>query len=255
MLRFIAACLVAHLLLAPSASAQRAGSPLCKIGSSAIELLQFSYTTQFDPIDLRSSIVFLAECPSSIIVAFKAATAPTEPTTLQGRWIRAAQTAARDSSGIDLRVFLAEAQAAVERLGDSTLNAYLDGLFDGLTTRPVKRPALDSLLERQALAVLREYAECGAAACYSLSDNMLFLLGTHPMTVLRAMHTDSADATKWLSSLADGSFSGVHELRDSREAARRKVLATLSETWAPGFERERRACENALRKVRYRVVE
>lgn len=252
MLRFIAVCSVAGLLSASSARAQIAKRPLCEVGSSAIELLEYSDTTRFDPTDLRSSIIILAECPSNIIPAFKATDEPAE---LRIRWIDAVRSAARDSSNTDLRAFLARAQATVVRLGDSTLNKYLDGIFDGLATGPIDQRSLDILFQRQAMVALREYGECGAAACYALSDYMLFLLGTHPIAVFKAMRTDSADVTEWLRSLAGDSFSGIHELRDSREAARRLVLATLAASRAPGFERERRACENTLRKIRYRVVE
>jgi hypothetical protein len=148
------------------------------------------------------------------------------------------------------------AHSSVTRLRDDSLGRYLDGIFEGLTNpQRTDQRTIDSLFERQAMATLDRYARCGAASCYEMSDNVLFLLGTHPVAMLRAMRADSLDAKNWLRGVADDSFSGSPEARDSREAARRVVLAKLAETRVPGFERERHACESTFHAIRYRMVQ
>lgn len=251
--------LVACILVAPPARAQSVGSPLCKAGASVVELMLFSSPGQFVQSELRTSIIFLAECPSSVIPAFKEVSedeSSEQASGLRQAWIDAVRSASRDPSDSDLRAFLAVAEAKVTRIGDHSLTDYLTGIFDGLPNRrSVAQRPMGPLFDRQALAVLRGYAECGAAACYKASDNILFLLGNHPISMLKAMHADSVDARNWLSSVADDSFSGIAQLRNTREAIRRAVLKKLSLTRADGFERERRACEDALRSIRYRTVE
>lgn len=252
--------LIASLVLASPARAQAGGRPLCEIGSSVAELLHFEYTIPSDPVthgpinptDLRSSIIFLAECPSDMAPALK--TFPEEPE-LRRAWIEAVRSASQDSSNHDVRAFLGVARARVARLKNRPLDKYLDGIFDGLAPSPLDERALEPLFERQALATLRLHAGCNGAACFNWSDNILFLLGTHPTAVLRAMRADSASARDWLHSLADDSFSGTPERRGRRDAARREVLAMLARISSPGFEREQRACEDALRAIRFRVIE
>ena len=254
MRRVTVSCFCAGLLLASPARPQIATRPLCEVGRSALELLLF-WGTRVDSTALRSSIIYLAECPSSIIPVFSKLTKfPVEPA-MPRAWIEAVRSAARDSSNTDLRAFLTIAQASVARLNDRSLSRYLDGIFQGGVPGPLNQRSLDSLFERQAVATLTSYARCGAASCYDLSDIVLFLLGTHPIPMLRAMRVDSVDASNWLHSVAGDSFAGDPEGRDSWEGARRAVLATLAATRAPGFERQRHACESTLRGIRYRAVQ
>ena len=206
-----------------------------------------------DPIDLRTSIIFLTECPSSVIAAF--GHYPEKPE-LRRAWIDAVRAAARDSSDVDMRGLLAAARANVARVGDSSLSAYLDGIFDGLPRDGGgERSSLDSVLERQASATFKRYAKCDGAGCFNASDNVLFLLGTHPIAVFKAMRADSVNATRWLNQVADESFAGDPDRAKIRETARRDVLKKLSATLAPGFEREQRACEDTLDKIRYRAID
>jgi len=271
--RLNAVFLTAGLLAGCPASAISQEPPLCEVGSSVIRLV-YLHSTEVGPDGLvflhhtgaktrveaalvGSSLIFLEECPASFIPAFeevaKAAFVP-EPE-LRQAWIEAVRSAARDSSNTEVRGLLAVARERVALLGDPSLNEFLDGVFEGpVDTREVDKHALESLYERQALATLMQYSECDGAGCFNASDNVLFLLGTHPVAVFRAMRADSAAAAEWLQWVDTGSFWRISEYREIREAARRAVLEKLAETKAPGFEREQRACENTLREIRFREV-
>ena len=241
------------LCVAPPIDAQSTGSPLCKVGASVAELLTFSGDVGFPPSELNSSLTFLAECPSSFVPAF---TATDEPDSLRARWLAAVRAAARDSTNSDLRTLLAIAQVSLSRSNDSSLIAYLNGLLDEAPDhRLPDQRALTSLFARETQGALRGHAACGGAACYNLSDEVLYLLGAHPVAALEAMRADTASAAKWLRSLADDSFSGDPDRRGMMEAVRRTVLATLGNTRAPGFERELRASTETLRRIRYRSVD
>jgi len=257
--KVIWAWLSAALLTASPGGAPSAGRPLCDVGSSVVELLHFEFTPRreqhgpFNPVDLRSSIIFLAECPSSVVPAFGHYSEEPE---LRRAWIDAVRLAARDSSNLDMGLLLVAAEASVARLGDRSLDEYLDGIFDEMPRDGGgEHPSFEPVLERQASATLKRYAQCDGAGCFNASDNVLFLLGTHPIAVFKAMHADSANATQWLRRVRDESFAGDPDRGESREAARREVLRKLSATKAPGFQRELRACEDTLGKIRYRAVD
>jgi hypothetical protein len=232
---------------------------LCDAGNSIVELMHFEFSPAsdrhgpIDPVDLRSSIIFLAECPSSVIPAF--GHFPEEPE-LRRAWLDALRVAARDSSNFDMGLLLVAAEASVTRLGDRSLDEYLDGIFDDMPRDGGgEHPSFEPVLERQASATLERYGKCDGAGCFNASDNVLFLLGTHPIAVFKAMRGDSANATRWLKQVADESFAGDPDRAKIREAARQDVLKGLSATQAPGFEREQRACEDTLGKIRYRSVD
>ncbi len=255
--RVTAACLMAALLAAWPAPALFAEPPLCKVGSSVVELVHLHSTWPDDRIDptlVGSSLIFLLECPASVVPAFRAAEKAGFDPELRRKWVAAVRSAARDSSNIVVRGLLALATEKVARLGDRALNEFLDGIAGLADSLRLEHRSLESLLERQALATLKQNSECDGAGCFNTSDDVLFLLGTHPVPVLKAMHADSVSAAQWLSSVADESFAGAPEAREGAEAARRAVLKKLSETRAPGFEREQRACEKTLSKIRYRTV-
>ena len=258
-------CLAAGLLAPFPARAQSAESPLCEVGSSVVDLMYFESTAadeRIEPTTLRASIIFLEECPASVVrtIRIMGTRGPfpdqNHVSELRHAWIEAVRSAAGDSSNADVRGLLAASRARVARVGDPSLSKYLDGIFDGIAhSGGVDRRALEHSFERQALAALQDYAQCDGVECLDASDNVLFLLGTHPIAVFKAMRADSVDATKWLRVVTDDSFAGIPERGESREAARRAVLKMLSETWAPGFEPELRSCENRLREIRYRPVD
>jgi hypothetical protein len=257
--RRIVAWLSATLLAVSPVCAQSPERPLCDVGSSIVELIHFEVTPRknergpINPVDLRSSIIFLAECPSSFIRAFSDFPEEAE---LRRAWIDAVRVAAGDTSNVDVRAFLVAAQVSVARLGDHTLNEYLDGIFDSLPrAKSGKGSPLEPLFERQAAATLTRYTQCDGAGCFDASDIVLFLLGTHPLSVLKAMRANADGATRWLRKVADESFAGDPDRRDSREAARRDVLRRLLAVNASGFETEQRACEDTLARIRYRAVD
>ena len=259
--RVAVVCLSAALLAGSPAGAQSPGWALCEVGRSALELIHFESAAGFNPpvhgkinpIDLRSSIIFLAECPSSVMPAFSHFDEEPE---LHRAWIAAVQAATRNSSSVEDRGFLAAAEASVKHQNDHSLNQFLDGIFGGLAhSGHGSGPSLDSLLEQQALATLKRHAECDGAGCFDASDNVLFLLGTHPLAVLRAMRSDSIGAASWLSAVKGESFAGPPDRSESREAARRAILSVLSAVKAPGLEPEQRARVDTLTKVRYRAVD
>jgi len=257
MTRVAAVCLTAGLLAAWPAAALSAEPPLCKVGGSVVELMHLQSTGGGPGIDsnlVGSSLVFLKECPASVIPAFRQAAKAGFDPELRHKWIEAVRSATRDSSNIVVRGLLAVAREKVVRLGNDSLNEFLDGILGSADSIRVDHRSLESLLERQALATLKRHSECDGAGCYNASDDVLFLLGTHPVAVLKAMYADSVDATNWLGVVADQSFAGVAEQREVYEAARRAVLKKLSETNAPGLEREQRACEDTLRKIRYQTT-
>jgi len=258
-------CLAAGPLAPFAVGAQTAESPLCEVGRSVIDLMYFESSAadaQIAPATLRASILFLEECPASVLPAIRESAArgpwPAQDrmSTLRHAWIEAARTAARDSANADLRALLVAAKASVARVGNHVLSEFLDGIFDGVANgREAGAPSLEPAVQRLALAVLRDNANCDGAECYGASDDVLFLLGTYPTAVVMAMRSDSAGAAQWLANVAHESFSGIRELEESREGARRAVLKRLSETQAPGFEPELRACQDRLREIRYRPVE
>lgn len=256
---------LAATLLAPfPASAQAPEAPLCEVGGSVVELmyLQLLGASRIDQHTLQASLLYLGECPASVMRTFREARqwdpdAEGDPASrLRSAWLAAARSSARDSSIADVRELLFVARSRIDRVGNHALKEFLDGIFEGIPDSVRRdRRSLDGLFERQALAALKDHAKCDGAACSNTSDHVLFLLGTHPIAVLSAMRSDSADATQWLGDLAAQSFSGIHEYRKSREAARRAVLKKLSVTQVLGFQRELRSCEHTLRAIRYEVAE
>jgi len=260
--KLILVCLVAGLLTACRTSAQVAEPALCEVGSSVVDAMYLQSTgtsTRIDPTLLRASILFLEECPASVIPAFRqfADRGFTDHASeLRHAWIEALRSAVQDSSNTDLRALLVAAEVRIARVSDQSLNEYLDGIFEGSSdNRAAGQRALEPLFERQALAILQEYAQCDGAGCFDASDNVLFFLATHPVAFFKAMHADSVHAANWLREVADESFAGISERGASREAARNALLKKLSETEAPEYERERRACEGTLRGIRYREVQ
>lgn len=230
--------------------------PLCRVGSSIIELVHLHSTgagTRVDPALVSSSLVFVAECPESVIPTFREVTGSGFDPDLRDVWIEAVRSAAGDSSNTVVRGLLAVARERVAHLGDRSLDEFLDGIFEGSAEGGgMDRRALESLFERQAAATLGLYSECDGVGCFIASDNVLFLLGTHPVALFKAMRDDPEAARRWLYLVEDESFSGLPEDHEIYEAARRIVLRKLSETEAPGYERERRACEDTLRRIRFR---
>ncbi|HTR20869.1 MAG TPA: hypothetical protein VMH88_08450 [Gemmatimonadales bacterium] len=234
----------------------RAQSPICDVGSSVVELLYFQSTGANAKIDravLGSSIVFLKECPSSVIPAFEKLAA--YDSALHGVWIDAVRSTAQDVSDSSTRLLLAAAKPGIAEVHDPALDAFLDGIFQSGASIQVETHSLALAFERQALATLKQSASCDGAACFNASDNVLFLLGIQPIAVLKAMHADSVDGRKWLRTVADRSFAGDKERSASREAARRAILASLQQTSAPELEPEQSVVENVLRTIRYRPVE
>jgi hypothetical protein len=256
MTRNAAVCLAVVLSVVYAPGAKSQVSPLCDVGSSVVELMHFESTggnARIDPAVLRASLVFLNECPAHVLPAIREF-AKRDPG-LRDAWIQALRSATRDTANTDVRRLLIGARVRVAGAADRSLKAYLRPVFEDLADdRAVNERSLEPVLERQALATLQVWAKCDGAGCVIASDNLLFLLGTHPIALVKAMRADSVDATKWLSLVADESFAGSPERGKSREAARRSVLKKLSETRAVGFERELRACEGTLRAIRYRPV-
>lgn len=255
MSRSTAICLTAGILAVWPARAACAEPPLCKVGSSVVNLLYLQSTgagTRIDPALVGSSLVFLAECPASVISAFSRFS--DDDPDLWRVWIAAVRSAVRDSSNVEVRGLLTVAKERVARLGDRVLNHHLDGTFNDLAKRPgTDRVPLESLFDHQARATLKQHSECDGEGCSFASDNLLFLLGTHPVAVFSAMHADSVDAAHWLDVVGDESFAGPAEDRDNREAVRQIVLKRVAETSAHAFESERRASEETLRKIRFRA--
>ena len=253
--RLTAALFVAGFLMARPTSATLAGPPLCKAGSSVVDLVYLKSTgadTRIDPTLIGSSLIFLRECPESVVPAFSRF-ADQDPE-LRHAWIEAVRSAARDSANMEVRGFLAAASESVTRLDDPSLRESLHEISQDLPdSQGIDQRTLELLFERQALATLRQHSECDGEGCFYASDNVLFLLGTHPAAVFRAMHADPADATRWLRVVGDRSFAGPLEERDSREALRQAVLKNIVEVTVPGFEGEQRASIDTLSRIRFRA--
>ena len=257
MQRIALAYLAAGLVAVWPANESRAEPPLCDVGASVVELAHLQSTGGGPGIDLTvvgASLIFLRECPASVIPAFsEAADAGFDPM-LQRKWIKAVRSAVLDSSNAVVRSLLISAHERVVQLDDRSLDEFLDGIFGVLReSQGIEPDSLETVLERQAAATLRQHAECDGAGCFNTSDNVLFLLGTHPLAMLKAMSADSAAAEGWLHVVADQSFVRAPEKRGVRESARRAVVSKLSETEAPGLERQRRACEETFRRIRFRA--
>lgn len=250
-----AALFAAGLLMACPTSTTLARPPLCEAGSSIVHLLYLKSTgadPRIDPTLIGSSLIFLGECPESVVPAFSRFA--DQGPELRHAWIEAVRSAARDSANTEVRGFLAAASESVTRLGDPSLHEFLDEIFQDLPNgQGIDQRTLELLFERQALATLRQQSECDGEGCFYASDNVLFLLGRHPAAVFRAMHADPADAARWLRMVGDRSFAGPPEERDSREALRQAVLKNIVEVTVPGYEREQRASIDTLRRIRFRV--
>lgn len=243
---FLAAC-------APSAKSQE--SPLCNVGRSILDLayLQSSGAdARIQPSILRASLVFLAECPKSVIPALREF--GEHEAAFRQAWLRAIRSAAHDTSEVDARVLLALAKPRLTEESARAIKEYLDPAYDGLDDRVVDSRTLARLMDNQALASLRAYSQCDGVGCFDASDNLLFMLGTYPVALAKAMRSESADARKWLRLVGDQSFSGDPERARIREAARRSLVSRLSRIKAVEFEPELRACENTLRSIRYEPV-
>jgi len=253
MRKLTAVFLTGGLLAARPACAISQELPLCKVGSSVVELLYLHSTganTRVEPALVGSTLVFLQECPASVIPAFSRFSNSFPE--LRQAWIEAVRSAARDSSNTEVSGLLAVARERVAHLDDPSLNDFLDGIFESSTdTREMDWCALESLYERHARAALKQVVEGDGLGCFHASDIVRFLLGTHPVAVFRAMRADSAAAAEWLYLVPHRSLTGPPESREIREAARRAVIEKLAATKAPGFEREQRACEDTMREIRY----
>ena len=248
------ASLCATALLASTACGQGSQAALCDMGSAVAYLAHLKVTAQH-PIDSAvtgASILFLAECPASVVGAFNQL-APYDTQTPH-RWREAIRAAAGDSSKSDVRQLLTLAMQRVASVHDRALDDYTTGLFDAVKGAPNPDPsALQVARDRVVLEMLQEHAACEGDVCGAISDILVFYLGTHPVALLKAMHADSAEAKNWLHVLADESFSGVEDYRARSEAARRAAIERLDQTPPDRFARERRECLEELRRIRYRV--
>jgi hypothetical protein len=242
------------LLLAPQARGQSAPGSLCQLGG-AIAYMAHLKVTAHQPIDLivvNASALYLVECPVSMVGALRTL-APNDTETAY-RWREAVQAAARDSSNSELRRLLAVARQRVASVHDSALRAYTAGIFDALDKSPKpNRLTLREAADRIALAMLEEHAKCEADLCGAISDNLVFLLGTYPLAMFKAMRADSSEARSWLRAVPDESFAGTDDNRARLEAARRAVVEKLRNTPPASFARERRECLETLSKIRYRT--
>ncbi|MEJ2679809.1 MAG: hypothetical protein P8174_12175, partial [Gemmatimonadota bacterium] len=170
MLRVTAVCLTAGLLAARPAATLSAEPPLCKVGSSVVELMHLQSTgggAGIDPTVVGSSLNFLKECPASVIPAFRQAAKAGFDPELRRKWIEAVRSASRDSSDIVVRGLLAVTREDIARLGNDSLNEYLDGILASADSIRVDHRSLESLFERQALATLAQFSECDGAGCYN----------------------------------------------------------------------------------------
>lgn len=247
-------CCVAGLLLVLPTRATSAEPQLCGLAASIIEQMNLEVAAggRIDPVVLTGSIAFLQECPSSVIPAFERFA--NNERDLRRSWVEALQSATKVPSNGDLRGFLVAAKRSVDRGGNAPLREFLDGIFglSGEAWEKQPRPP-GYLFGRLSLATLRQFSHCDAAECYSVSDFLLFLLGTHPVAFFGAMHADQVDATKWLSQLGDLSFAGDPSESQRRDSMRKFLFERVSESKAPRFQREKHQCENTLRRVRFRA--
>jgi len=249
-------CLAAAFLAACAPGAKSQGSALCEAGKSALDLVYLQSTgpqARIQSTTLRASILFLAECPASVDASLR--DFGEHERELRRAWFQALRAGARDTSSPDTRILLSEARTRVAQARNRSLKVSLDTVFEGLDDRALERGVLAPAIDRQALATLQDYAKCDGVGCFDASDNLLFLLGTYPLSMAKGMHADSTDARKWLRLVADESFTGPPERSKRREAVRGALLAKLSGIKAAGFERELQACENRLGAIRYEPVQ
>ena len=253
-MRILIASLAATGLLASNASGQGANAPLCENGSS-VAYMAHLYVTAGHSIDSTvtgASIVFLIECPTSLVGAFDRL-APYDTETPH-RWREAVQRSARDPSDSTLRGLLTVAMQRVALAHDRALDDHTEGIFDAVRNAPKPdHRTLQAAVDGVVLAMLEEHGNCEAEVCNAISNTLVFFLGTHPVAVFKAMRADSAGARNWLQVVDDESFSGVEDFRARAEAARRAVIGKLEHTPPDGFVRERRECLATLRRIRYRA--
>lgn len=253
MFRLMCLGCIAGILLSRQSDRVRTAPSICEVGSSIVDEMNLQVTAgkHIEPVVLGGSLTFIEACPAALMPAFKRLS--NDEQSVRHAWIVALQSAAGSQEGSDLRGLLSAAKKSVDRVGDESLVRYLDGAFDILrSSGNGDGPSFDSLVQNQAVASFQSYSQCDGAVCFDASDNLLFLLATHPAAFFKAMRADQGDAKKWLRELGDMSFARLPSERKNREAARSAVLAKVSEVMVSGFTSERHACESTLRQIRFR---
>lgn len=252
--KLISLCYLVVLLLALPTRATSAEPQLCGLGASVVEQMNLEVAAgdKIDPVVLAGSAAFVHECPSSVIPAFRRFADNEQK--LRHSWVEALQSASEVPANGDLRGFLMAAKMSADRDGSTALKEFLDDIFKVPSEAQGKHllPA-GRLFEHLSLATLTQFPRCDAAACYDVSDFLLFLLGTHPAAFLAAMHADQTGAKKWLSQLGDLSFAGYPSEAQRRDSIRMFLLERISQSKAPGLQREKDQCESLLRQIRFRA--
>jgi hypothetical protein len=240
------------ILLAPLRSFSEEPQ-LCHLGESIVEemSLQLSANGKIDPTALTNSTVFLERCPRSLVPSFHRSTGDQE--TLRKVWIASLKSARDAGTNSNLNAFLSAAHRRFVMYDDPSLTKFLDGVFDRSSIAPDNGTRnLDHLLEEQATATLAKFSHCEGADCYSISDFLLFLLGSNPTAFWSAMHSDPRDAAKWLSQLPDNSFAGDPSDAGEREKIRRYLLDRISIPAKRGLQTQRSLCLRKLNAISFR---
>lgn len=225
---------------------------LCHLGESIVEemSLQSSASGKIDSTTLINSMIFLERCPGLVVPSFRSTE---DREKLHNAWIASLKSSRDSEANSNLEAFLAAAHRSVVAYDNPSLTKFVDGIFDRLSVVPDNDTRnFDHLLERQTVSTLAKFSHCDGADCYSLSDFLLFLLGSNPTAVWSAMHSDSADAAKWLSAVPDLSFAGAPSDAEGREQIRRYLLKRISVPAKSGLQDERSLCLKKLNSISFR---
>lgn len=227
-------------------------SQLCQLGASVVEEMSFQLSAngKIDPTTLNNSAAFLEKCPGTVMQSFDRLAIDKEA--LHRAWISALIS---NGSHSDLDTLLAAIHRSVVNERSRPLEEFLDGIFNhssiSAETSEKRSSNLDQLFEQQASSTLVQFSHCDAAECYDISDILLFLLGSHPAAFWSAMHSNSAEATKWLSQLQDVSFAGEPSQAQPREQIRKVLLTQISVPAATSFQDEKSQCIKTLNQISY----
>lgn len=249
-------CCMMGLLLALPVRAWCARTLFCGLGSKSVDLMNgilFS-PGKIPPVVLAETVAFAEECPGGLVPAFKEFADNEQE--LHRSWLNALKTGTGSPANNDLRELLWLTRQTFDHNGNAEARAYFDDVFSLLRKMPTgQQIRVDALFERVSLVALRQFPQTDGAGGFDQSDFLLFLLATHPVPFLKAVHEDRRDTSIWLSQLGAMSFAGVPSDREQREKIRKLLIRTVSNVKVPALSPEKHQLESALCRIHFRAYQ